>query len=240
MEAISRPAKPFPKPTNFRYYGSAIVFYSILFYCSISLVLVQIMAQFIILAHFPLVAVNPKDKKKIKTWFYNQYRKVIIVTERSFGSMIIFLCSLLTPGTKLVLTGDFELLKETEKAILMSNHQIYPDWLYLWALARQSGRHGDLKIMLIQALQYLPIFGLGMTFFEFIFMKQKLAKDRDNILKHMRRQRTLWKDFPLWLLIFPEGTLNTPNNRQTSRAYAKKMEMSEDPKVLQTYQFVMC
>lgn len=85
--------------------------------------------------------------------------------------------------------------------------------------------------MLISVLQYLPLFGLGMTFFEFIFLKQKLAKDRKTIIKHMNRQKTLWKDFPLWLLIFPEGTLNTPNNRATSRAYAKKTEMSEDPKV---------
>ena len=231
MDPISRPAKPYPKPSRLRYYGSLIVFYFFLFYCSTSLVLVQLMAQFIILAHYPLKFVFPKDKQKIKEWFYNQYRKVIIVTERSFGSMIIFLCSLLSPGTQLVLTGDHELLKETEKAILIANHQIYPDWLYLWALARQFGRHGDLKIMLIAVLKYLPIFGLGMTFFEFIFMKQKLAKDRATIIKHMTRQKTLWKDFPLWLLIFPEGTLNTPNNRLTSRAYAKKVEISEDPKV---------
>ena len=85
--------------------------------------------------------------------------------------------------------------------------------------------------MLIAIMQWLPIFGLGMTFFEFIFMKQKLAKDRNTILRAMERCKTIWKDFPLWLLIFPEGTLNTPNNRATSRAYAKKVNMSEDPKV---------
>lgn len=31
----------------------------------------------------------------------------------------------------------------------------------------------------------------------------------------------------MWLLLFPEGTLNTPNNRETSRAYAKKMDITE-------------
>lgn len=203
------------------------------------------MAQFILLAHWPalLFGKNAQEKKKIKRIFYNAYRSVIVITEQSFGSMIMFLVTIFTPGTQLVLTGDFELLKETKKAIIMSNHQIYPDCtclasqqylhigLYLWTLARHAGRHGDLKIMLIAILQYLPLFGLGMTFFEFIFLKQKLAKDRKTIIKHMNRQKTLWKDFPLWLLIFPEGTLNTPNNRETSRAYAKKTEMSEDPKV---------
>lgn len=103
--------------------------------------------------------------------------------------------------------------------------------IYLWVLARQYGRHGDLKIMLIAVLQYLPIFGLGMTFFDFIFMKQKLSKDRRTIIDAMQRQKTMCKDFPLWLLVFPEGTLNTPNNRETTRAYAKKNDITEDPKV---------
>jgi 1-acyl-sn-glycerol-3-phosphate acyltransferase len=86
--------------------------------------------------------------------------------------------------------------------------------------------------MLIAILQYLPIFGLGMTFFEFIFMNQKLASDYNTIVKYMKRSKELYNGFPLWLLIFPEGTLNTPNNRVTSRAYAKKQDIPEDPKVV--------
>ncbi|KAJ3360875.1 hypothetical protein HDU91_004246 [Kappamyces sp. JEL0680] len=230
FEPISRPAKKLPKTPLLKYYGSAFLFTFILVYVSVSLVLVQIMATGIIAAHYPAMLLLPNQKEKVRQWFYSQYRSVIVITERSFGSMCVFLCAILTPGTELVLTGDHELMKECEKAILMSNHQIYPDWLYLWMLARQYGRHGDLKIMLIAVMQYLPVFGLGMTFFEFIFMKQKLAKDRSTIIKAMDRQKNLWKDFPLWLLIFPEGTLNTPNNRVTSRAYAKKTDMSEDPK----------
>ena len=33
-------------------------------------------------------------------------------------------------------------------------------------------------------------------------------------------------------LIFPEGTLNTPNNKETSQKYAKKMGLKDDPKVV--------
>ena len=56
--------------------------------------------------------------------------------------------------------------------------------------------------MLINILQYIPLFGLGMQFFEFIFMKQKLVLDRLNIIKAMDRQKTLYKDFPVWLYVF--------------------------------------
>jgi len=146
--------------------------------------------------------------------------------------MLVFLVSTLTPDTTLVLTGDWLDMKDTEKALIIANHQNYLDWIYLWLLARKFGRHGDLKIMLIQILQYVPILGMGMKYFEFIFMHQKLEKDRNTMLSIMEKQKTAWKDFPMWMLIFPEGTLNTPENRNTCRAYAKKKDITEDPKIV--------
>lgn len=98
-------------------------------------------------------------------------------------------------------------------------------------LAHKFNRHGDLKIMLINALKYVPIYGIGMQFFEFIFMKQKLSKDCENILNLVNRQKSDYKDFPLWMLIFPEGTLNTPENRIKSREYGKKNSIEEKPRV---------
>ena len=41
--------------------------------------------------------------------------------------MLVILSSILTPGTLLILTGDHEQLKEKKRAILIANHQIYPD-----------------------------------------------------------------------------------------------------------------
>ena len=53
--------------------------------------------------------------------------------------------------------------------------------------------------MLINILKYVPIYGIGMQFFEFIFMKQKLVLDRLNIIKAMQRQKTVYKEYPVWL-----------------------------------------
>ncbi|KAJ3324079.1 hypothetical protein HDV06_000620 [Boothiomyces sp. JEL0866] len=100
---------------------------------------------------------------------------------------------------------------------------------YLWVLARRYNRHADIKIMLIAALASIPIFGQGMTFFDFIFMKQKLHLDFQNIVNVMERQRIYGKDVPLWFFLFPEGTLNTPNNRASSHSYAEKAGIKDKP-----------
>jgi 1-acyl-sn-glycerol-3-phosphate acyltransferase len=77
---------------------------------------------------------------------------------------------------------------------------------------------------LIEALKMLPIFGQGMWFFEFVFMKQKWEKDKENMRVHLNRAKN--PDVPLWLLIFPEGTLNTPGNVEKSKNFAKKVGAS--------------
>lgn len=69
-----------------------------------------------------------------------------------------------------------------------------------------------------------------MWFFEFIFLERKLAIDKKTIIDMLQKYKQRVPESPLWLLLFPEGTLNTPNNRITSRDYAKKMDISEQPK----------
>ncbi|KAJ3161893.1 hypothetical protein HK101_000778 [Irineochytrium annulatum] len=159
---------------------------------------------------------------------HTAYRAYIRVTAQAFGSVIMIVTYLLCPGTKLVVTGDFDRIRARGKSIVIANHQIYPDWFYLWAFTWLRGCHGDLKIMLVEWLKYLPIFGQGMWFFEFIFMKQKWDLDKDNMKDKLLKAKD--PASPLMLLIFPEGTLNTPENIKKSQAYAKKMNFSKHPR----------
>ncbi|KAI8854376.1 acyltransferase-domain-containing protein [Chytridium lagenaria] len=158
------------------------------------------------------------------------YRYYIRLTEQIFGSMLVITTSLLCPATKLVITGDFDLIKPKHRSILFANHQIYPDWFYLWIFAWLRGCHGDLKILLMEWLAYLPVFGAGMWFFEFIFMKRKWADDKENMKKHLLKANDPTE--PLMLLIFPEGTLNTPHNKEASEKFAKKNDITNHPKHL--------
>ena len=81
----------------------------------------------------------------------------------------------------------------------------------------------------MDVLKYIPVAGVGMWFFEFIFLKRKLKIDRHIIMNNIQHHKKYLPNNPLWLLLFPEGTLNTPNNRVTSRAFAKKMDIPDDP-----------
>ncbi|KAJ3280712.1 hypothetical protein HK104_000457 [Borealophlyctis nickersoniae] len=144
-----------------------------------------------------------------------------------YGCMVVIIAWLFAP-VKLVVTGDYEMLGEGKRQVVMANHQIYPDWWYMWCLFHNRNAHGDVKILLIKYLKHIPIFGWGMRFFEFIFMNRKWALDKENLTSHLRRAKE--DNLPLMLLLYPEGNLNTPNNRESCRAYAKKMDISEDPK----------
>lgn len=117
-------------------------------------------------------------------------------------------------------------LSMPKRAIVIANHQIYADWIYIWCLAYFAKAQGSLKIILKDSLKRLPVFGSVMTFFEFIFLKRKLAADKDTIVNNLTRSREA--NNPMWLLLFPEGTVISESTRKRSSDYAKKMDMQDN------------
>jgi hypothetical protein len=227
----SRPPTRIPKPTAFSYYSSAVIFGGLFLWTCIPLVFIQCLAVPLLVAHYPMLWLNPMDRKRAGKWFYQQYKSVIRFTEKGFGVCLLCVSSLLIPKTKLILTGDWESLKGQQNVILIANHQIYPDWTYIWFFARIFERHGDLQIMLIKELKYIPIFGWGMMFFGFIFMDRNLKRDLKTIMNAMKHHKEYCRGFPHWLLLYPEGTLNVPQNRETSNKYLQKMGLPYRPEV---------
>ena len=98
------------------------------------------------------------------------YRGYTRICEAFFGSFVLVLLWGFLPGSQLVLTGAHDAMAKESHLIAMANHQIYPDWLYLWALAWSHQRHGDVKILLMSVLKHIPLLGFGMLLFEFIFL----------------------------------------------------------------------
>jgi lysocardiolipin and lysophospholipid acyltransferase len=118
-----------------------------------------------------------------------------------------------------------------ERMVLIANHQIYTDWLYLWwvGYANKPGMAGHLYIILKESLKWIPLLGQGMMFYGFIFMSRKMAVDqprlahRLNTLKTQRQTASgSTKLDPMWLLLFPEGTNLSDNGRVKSAQWAKK------------------
>lgn len=62
-----------------------------------------------------------------------------------------------------------------------------------------------------------------MKFFDFIFLKRKLAFDKDNIINNLQRSKR--HHLPMWLVLFPEGTVISDCTRKKSKEYAEKNNM---------------
>ncbi|CAO3621146.1 unnamed protein product [Cunninghamella blakesleeana] len=122
--------------------------------------------------------------------------------------------------------GDLEKLLLPERIIVTANHQIYADWVYIWCISQLASKHGSLKILLKDSLKKLPVYGLGMQFFDFIFLKRKLIDDERTIIDNLGRSK---KDgTPLWLVLFPEGTVISNGTRKRSKDFAEKNNLKDN------------
>ncbi len=70
-----------------------------------------------------------------------------------------------------------------------------------------------------------------MQFFNFIFLARSWAEDRNYLLNQLtllgRRIHLL--DTPLSFILYPEGTLVSPNTRPISKRYADKLGVVSPP-----------
>jgi lysocardiolipin and lysophospholipid acyltransferase len=196
----------------------------------VSLVLFFLVASLCIhgtqLVGFPLAYVAP-----------DIWHAWIDLTKQSFGILLTAVSQYWTPCT-MHMTGDSSVLDLLsvdpkdgtlitsigDRAVIIANHQLYSDWVYLWWFAFTAKAHGGVYILLKDSLKWIPIFGWGMQFFNFIFLSRKWVNDEtilDQGVDRLRRE----KEWPAWLLLFPEGTTFSRNGVAKSVAYGKKADL---------------
>ena len=107
-----------------------------------------------------------------------------------------------------------------QRMILIANHQIYTDWLYLWWIGYAAGMHGRIYVVLKESLKRIPVIGWGMQFAQFIFLKRKWEQDKPRMAAHLQKFNNP-KD-PMWLMMFPEGTNLADSTREASRKWAER------------------
>lgn len=112
------------------------------------------------------------------------------------------------------------------RSIVISNHQLYSDWVYIWWLAYTSNLSDAVKILLKDSLKQVPVFGWGMQHFEFIFLKRKWAEDEATIARHMS-DLSQEPDLPAMVVLFPEGTTMSTGGFSRNHAYAEKNGIKE-------------
>ena len=169
-----------------------------------------------------------------KAWFYAWIAR----TKQQFGMVCVTITQWFAPTT-VVVSGDASCAHQInkgkygqletafdERMILISNHQIYADWLFIWWAAYTSRMHGAIYIILKDSLKWVPVIGPAMQLFGFIFMARNWEKDRP-ALEHRLKQLEKDAEWPMWLLIYPEGTNLSPTTIEKARAYAKRTNAPE-------------
>ncbi|KAL5334553.1 hypothetical protein BJX70DRAFT_391322 [Aspergillus crustosus] len=170
------------------------------------------------------------------------YYAYMASTKRSFGLVITALTEWGCP-TYVRVSGDKSVrgqihiaddgrLKTAfpERLVMIANHQVYTDWIYLWWIAYSNSMHGHIFIILKESLKYIPILGQGMIFYGFIFMARKWLSDKPRLQHRLEKLKTQHigsdsgapKFDPMWLLIFPEGTNLSINTKRRSDAFGEK------------------
>lgn len=177
-------------------------------------------------------------------YFINKdyYYSYMAFTKQNFGLVITALTEWWCP-TYIRVSGDESVrgqvqlmedgrlkLQFPERLVLVSNHQVYTDWIYLWWLAYSNTMHGRLFIILKESLKYMPVLGQGMSFYGFIFMARKWISDKPRLQHRLEKLKTQHEGSksdspafdPMWLLIFPEGTNLSPNTKHRTDEYGRK------------------
>lgn len=124
--------------------------------------------------------------------------------------------------------GEVVYLNLPTKFVLTANHQMYADWWYAWCLLYfigPNGVHRHMFITLKKSLQWVPIAGWGMQFFNFIFLARSWAADRLQLASKLASlgKEARKEDRPFCFLLYPEGTLVSKDTRPVSKKFANKI-----------------
>ncbi|MCJ1249316.1 hypothetical protein MMC30_006539 [Trapelia coarctata] len=165
------------------------------------------------------------------------YNAWIALTKQSFGLLTMTVTQCWAPtvvrvsgdksvrGQLLPLVGGGLLCDFPERMVMMANHQIYTDWLYLWWIAYTNGMHGRIYIVLKESLRRIPVIGWGMQLSQFIFLKRKWENDKPHLAAHLQKLNK--PTDPMWLVLFPEGTNLASCTRQKSAEWAAKQGIND-------------
>ncbi|KAL6704550.1 hypothetical protein ACN47E_008060 [Coniothyrium glycines] len=202
------------------------------------------MSLFALYFNSSIVAIAITQYIGLPLYFYSKdlFYAWMAMTKQHFGIVITTMTYWWAP-VKIRVSGDESVrgqIRKTkdgklecdfpERIVLISNHQIYTDWVYLWWTAYTANMHGHLYIILKESIKYIPILGTGMMLYGFIFLSRKWATDKDRFQYRLKKLSTSHSGplsgsnglDPMWLLLFPEGTNLSNNGRNASKKWADK------------------
>lgn len=190
------------------------------------------------------MAINASQFLSAPLYLINEdwYNAWIAFTKQSWGLLTMTMTQCWAPTVmrvsghrsvrgQLLQTLDGNLICDfPERLVMIANHQIYTDWLYLWWIGYTAGMHGRIYIVLKESLKKIPILGWGMQFSQFVFLKRNWEKDKPRLSQHLQKFNKA--SDPMWLMMFPEGTNLADSTRENSKKWAEKHNIDDMQHVL--------
>ncbi len=182
---------------------------------------------------FLLLLISPKD---LRVW--------MDYTKQSFGLAIISITQWYSPSKVNIYSDpsmsnvfsvdlNHNLISNfPHHSIIIANHQIYSDWIYLWWITYSAKLHGSIFIILKDSLKKIPILGYGMKNYNFIFLSRNWKKDETTMDKHLTELNDENKLFSSSIVIFPEGTNLSENTKNKNKVWSDKMNLKETKNLL--------
>ncbi|OMJ17713.1 putative acyltransferase [Smittium culicis] len=118
----------------------------------------------------------------------------------------------------------------TNTSVAISNHQIYSDWLYIWALGYFKNYDYFLKFVAKEGIRKIPVFGRALGLLDFLFLKRSWNEDKDNLKSMLDKYNST--SGPKFVTIFPEGTTVNPKFMKISTDYATANNLKPTKHVL--------
>ncbi|XP_011267103.1 lysocardiolipin acyltransferase 1 isoform X3 [Camponotus floridanus] len=130
-------------------------------------------------------------------------------------------------GVKIFVSGDH--ISPDESAVLVMNHRTRVDWNFLWAAMYQACMPNvachKLKFILKDPLRHIPGPGWMMQINGFLYITRRWKEDQGRLSRTLDYLIAL--DNHSQLLIFPEGTDLTKNNKEKSDKYAVQRHLPQ-------------
>lgn len=133
-------------------------------------------------------------------FFYDTYQSLICFFYET--------CS----GAEVIFYGDPIPWDKQENVIILCNHQSSVDWIVSDFIGIRQGSLGRLRYILKSGLKYLPLYGFYFAQHSCIYVKRSGAKDKEHIARKLKQMKEL--NMPMWLVIFPEGTRYSVENKK--------------------------
>ncbi|ORZ32424.1 hypothetical protein BCR44DRAFT_116056 [Catenaria anguillulae PL171] len=179
--------------------------------------LFQVAALFLRPIHKKTVAaVNSKVLRAV--WGYIQY-----MLERRHGAQITFSGDVMHLPYNIQRTMPWtqrDDLPPPASAFVIANHLFFCDFVLEHAVAIRRNMLGHCRYLSKDSHKYWPLFGWLIRLAGFVFLKRNWEQDQALISRRIAE----WKagNQAIWMVVYPEGTRQTPSKLAQSQAWSKK------------------